>query len=277
MMLGGPDVGARQTCRPPTVTFRSGSSVWNVNSLGVVASAFATRPRSIRTTCVSSSTVAPACAYRFRARAESTFMPWFSSTVSAATWIAATWSSEIDARVARTGSSDADRHANVRAPARAGGAGRWAASAGPPGGGRFDFAHVSRPLRESSPALRQWRARIVPRRCRIARSARTGTAPSRYRSALPDRSRGSSRNRRRALLEGADESAGREVVAEQRQVDQRNARSRSARTGPSGSRCRTRARVRPRARSSPGAARTATRNVVAAGPRRACARVRCRG
>ncbi len=29
-----------------------------------------------------------------RAMAESTFMPWFSSNVSAATWIAATWSSE---------------------------------------------------------------------------------------------------------------------------------------------------------------------------------------
>ena len=75
MMLGGPDVGARHTCRPPTVTFKSGFSAWKVNSLGVVASALATRPRSIRTTCVASSTVAPNCAYRVRALADSTFMP----------------------------------------------------------------------------------------------------------------------------------------------------------------------------------------------------------
>ena len=62
MMFGGPDVGARQTFLPPTFTLNSGSSAWNVNSLGVVASAFATSPRSMRTTCVASSTVAPACA-----------------------------------------------------------------------------------------------------------------------------------------------------------------------------------------------------------------------
>ena len=62
MMLGGPEVGAKQTWRPPTGTLNSGSSVWKVNSLGVVASALATRPRSIRTTCVDSSTLAPACA-----------------------------------------------------------------------------------------------------------------------------------------------------------------------------------------------------------------------
>ncbi len=85
MMFGGPDVGARQTCLPPTLALNSGSSAWNVKSLGVVASALATRPRSMRTTCVASSTVAPACAYRLRAIGESTFMPWFSSRVSAAT------------------------------------------------------------------------------------------------------------------------------------------------------------------------------------------------
>ena len=62
MMFGGPDVGARQTCLPPTGVLNSGSSAWKVNALGVVASAFATRPRSMRTTCVASSTVAPACA-----------------------------------------------------------------------------------------------------------------------------------------------------------------------------------------------------------------------
>ena len=94
MMFGGPDVGAKQTLRPPIGTLNSGSSVWKVNSPGVVASAFATRPRSMRTTSVSSSTVAPASLKRWRPMAESTFMPLVSSNDSAAAWIAATWSSE---------------------------------------------------------------------------------------------------------------------------------------------------------------------------------------
>ena len=94
MMFGGPEVGAKQTWRPPIGTLNSGFSAWNVNSLGVVASACATsaaidahdlrrfvdRGAALRVTRTS--------------RGRQHLHALVSSSASAASWIAATWSSE---------------------------------------------------------------------------------------------------------------------------------------------------------------------------------------
>jgi hypothetical protein len=94
MMFGGPEVGAKATCRFETGTWRSGSTECSVMSRGALASEAPTSTRPKRTICVVSSTSAPACRKMMRASAESTFIPWVSSITSAVSCIAATWSSE---------------------------------------------------------------------------------------------------------------------------------------------------------------------------------------
>ncbi len=92
LTLGAPLTGPKLTTRPPTCRWRSGLRACSTKDSGACASCASTRSRPIRTSCVSSSTIAPARRKMSRAAGLRISSPASSSTRKAATRMRSTCS-----------------------------------------------------------------------------------------------------------------------------------------------------------------------------------------